>query len=112
MKSKSDSEWLQAYGGIHQELTSKGFKLNLQTLDNEASAALKIHFMENDVKCQLFSPHCHIRNALERAIRTFKEYFVAGLVLADPDFPLHLLDCVLPQADMTLNLLRISRRHR
>jgi hypothetical protein len=27
-----------------------------------------------------------------------------------PDFPLHLLDCLLPQAEMTLNLLRKSRQ--
>jgi hypothetical protein len=41
MKSRSASEWVKAYEHIHQELTSKGFKPKLQTLDNEASAALK-----------------------------------------------------------------------
>jgi hypothetical protein len=41
MKSRSDSEWVKAYDTIHQELTVKGFKPKLQTLDNEASAALK-----------------------------------------------------------------------
>jgi hypothetical protein len=41
MKSRSASEWVNAYDLIHQELTSKGFKPKLQTLDNEASAALK-----------------------------------------------------------------------
>jgi hypothetical protein len=29
----------------------------------------------------------------------------------DPDFPLHLWDCLLPQAEMTFNLLRKSRQH-
>jgi hypothetical protein len=42
MKSRSASEWVKAYDTIHQELTVKGFKPKLQTLDNEASAALKI----------------------------------------------------------------------
>jgi hypothetical protein len=42
MKSWSASEWVKAYDTIHQELTVKGFKPKLQTLDNEASAALKI----------------------------------------------------------------------
>jgi hypothetical protein len=41
MKSRSASEWVKAYDTIHQELTVKGFKPKLQTLDNEASAALK-----------------------------------------------------------------------
>jgi hypothetical protein len=41
IKSRSASEWVKAYDTIHQELTVKGFKPKLQTLDNEASADLK-----------------------------------------------------------------------
>jgi hypothetical protein len=36
MKSWSASEWVKSYDTIHQELTVKGFKPKLQTLDNEA----------------------------------------------------------------------------
>jgi hypothetical protein len=110
MKSWSASEWLKAYAHIHQELTSRGFKPKLQTLYNEASSAL-IFFTENDVEYQLVPPHCHRRNAAERAICTFKEHFVSGLASVDPDFPLHLRDRLLPQTEMTLNLLRKSRQH-
>jgi hypothetical protein len=78
MKSLSASEWFKAYDHIHQELTTKGFKPKLQTLDNEASAALNHFFTANDVEYQLVPPHCHLRNAAERAIRTFKQHFVAG----------------------------------
>jgi hypothetical protein len=56
-------------------------------------------------------PHCHRRNAAERAIRTFKEHFVAGISSVDPTFPLHLWDRLLPQAGITLNLLRTLRLH-
>jgi hypothetical protein len=111
MKSRSASEWVKAYDTIHQELTVKGFKPKLQTLDNEASAALKHYFTANDVDYQLVPPHCHRRNAAERAIRTFKEHFVAGLSSVDPTFPLHLWDILLPQAEITLNLLWTSRLH-
>jgi hypothetical protein len=111
MKSRSTYEWLTSYGGIHQELTSKGFKLKLQTLDNETFAVLKSFFTENDVEYQLVPPHCHIHNAAERAIRNFKEHFVAGLASSDPDFPLYLCDRLLSQAEMTLNLLRTARQH-
>jgi hypothetical protein len=110
MKSRSASEWVKAYDTIHQELTVKGFKPKLQTLNNEASAALK-NFTANDVDYQLVPPHCHRRNAAERAIRTFKEHFVAGLSSVDPTFPLHLWDRILPQTEITLNLLRTSRLH-
>jgi hypothetical protein len=59
MKSRSASEWVKAYDSIHQELTFKGFKPKLQTLDNEASAALKNFFTVNDIAYQLVPPHCH-----------------------------------------------------
>jgi hypothetical protein len=45
IKARSASEWVKAYDTIHHELTVKGFKPKLQTLDNEASAALKKHFL-------------------------------------------------------------------
>jgi hypothetical protein len=79
MKSRSASEWVKSYDTVHQELTVKGFKPKLQTLDNEASAALKNLFTVHDIAYQLVPPHCRRRNAAERAIRTFKEHFVAGL---------------------------------
>jgi hypothetical protein len=44
MRSRSASEWVKAYDTIHKEFIVKGFKPKLQTLDNEASAALKIFF--------------------------------------------------------------------
>jgi hypothetical protein len=59
----------------------------------------------------LVPPHCHRRNAAERAIRTFKEHFVDGLSSVDPSFPMHLWDRLLPQTEITLNLLRKSRLH-
>jgi hypothetical protein len=111
MKSRSASEWVKAYDTVHQELTVKGFKPKLQTLDSEASAALKNFFTVNDIAYQLVPPHCHRRNAAERAIRTFKEHCVAGLSSVDPVFPLHLWDRLLTQAEITLNLLWTSRLH-
>jgi hypothetical protein len=98
MKSRSASEWVKAYETIYQELTGKGFKPKLQTLNNKASAALKNFFTTHDVDYQLVPPHYHRRNAAECAIRTFKEHFVAGLSSVDPTFTLHLWDRLLPQA--------------
>jgi hypothetical protein len=111
MKSRSASEWVKAYDHIHQELTVKGFKPKLQTLYNGAWAALKNLFTANGVDYQLVPPHCHRCNAAERAIRTFKEHFLAGISSVDPTFQLHLWDSLLSQAEITLNLLRTSRLH-
>ena len=51
----------------------------------------------------------HRRNATERAIRTFKNHFIAGLSSVHPNFPIHLWCQLLQQAKLTLNLLRPSR---
>jgi hypothetical protein len=72
---------------------------------------LKNFFTVNNISYQLVPPHCHRRNAAERAIRTFKEHVVAGLSSVDPSFPMHLWDRILPQAEITLNLLRTFRLH-
>jgi hypothetical protein len=111
IKSRSTSEWIKAYVSIHEELTGKGFKPKLQTLDNEALTALKHFFTSQNIDYQLAPPHCHRRNTAERAIRTFKEHVVAGLSSVDPSFPMHLWDRLLRQAEITLNLLRTSRLH-
>jgi hypothetical protein len=51
----------------------------------------------------------HRRNAAEQVIQTFKNHFIAGICSVDPNFPLRLWDRLLPQATITLNLLRQSR---
>jgi hypothetical protein len=70
---------------------------------------LKNFFTAQNIAYQLVPPRCHRRSAAERAIGTFKKHFVAGLSSVDPSFPLHLWDRLLPQAEITLNLLRTSR---
>jgi hypothetical protein len=111
MKSKSGAEWCKSFGVVFDEMTAKGFVPKLQTMDNEASAALTKYLTEKEMNYQLAPPHCHITNAAERAIRNFKEHFKAGLTTVDPDFPAHLWDGLLPQAEIILNLLRASRLH-
>jgi hypothetical protein len=46
MKSKSGAECIRSFGVVFDEMTSKGFKPKLQTMDNEASAALKKYVTE------------------------------------------------------------------
>jgi hypothetical protein len=72
---------------------------------------LKTFFTVNDIAYQLMPLHCHLRNASERVISTFKEHFMTGLSSVDPAFPFHLWDRLLPQAEITLNLLRTSTLH-
>jgi hypothetical protein len=57
---------------------------------------------------ELVPPGCHRRNAAEVAIRNFKAHFLSVLAGVSDDFPLSLWDKLLPQTEITLNLLRQS----
>ena len=108
LRSRSGPDILEGYQRSITLLTSRGLTPKLQRLDNEASQALQQYLTEQAIDYQLAPPHVHRRNSAERAIRTFKNHFIAGLSGTDPDFPLHLWDRLLPQALLTLNLLRAS----
>jgi hypothetical protein len=108
MKSRSDTEAIRAYTKIYDELTAKGLKPTFQTMDNEASTALKHFLHSKDIECQLVAPHVHQQNAAERVIQTFKNNFITMPCSTDKQFPIHLWDRLIPQSAITLNLLRQS----
>ena len=70
--------------------------------------------MKNHIKdtyrftVELVPPGCHRRNAAEVAIHNFKVHFLSVLAGVSDSFPANLWDCVLPQTEVTLNLLRQS----
>jgi hypothetical protein len=109
MKNRSDTEAIRAYTIIYDELTTKGLKLLFQTMDNEASTALKTFLTAREMKFQLVPPHVNRQNAAERAIRTLKNHLLAGICSTDKQFPLHLWGRLIPHAVITLNLLRQQR---
>jgi hypothetical protein len=82
----------------------------LHMLDNECSHELKKASKKYNVAFQLIPPHIHRANAAKRVIQTWKNHFCSGLATCDPKFPLTEWDLLMPQADITLNLLRSSRR--
>ena len=108
IKNRSQEEIMRATKKLHEYLTDRGFKPQVQILDNECPEALKKYFRENNVTYQLVPPHIHRNNSTERAIVTFKDHLVAGLSSIDPSSPMHLWCRLIPQVTTTLNLLRPS----
>jgi hypothetical protein len=106
---KNCPELLRAFQVMEQELVARGLKPKLVKLDNEASKLLKTYLHEQNITFQLVPPYIHRRNSAERAIRSFKDHLIAGLCSTDKSFPMNLWDRLLPQAVITLNMLRTSR---
>jgi hypothetical protein len=105
MKNRQGPTIVKAYAILHKRLCTAGLKPRLQRLDNECSKLLKEFMHANDVDFQLVPPGIYRRNAAERVIPTFKNHFIAGLCSVDELFRIHLWDQILPQAEITLNLL-------
>ena len=68
-KTRSDKHRLAAYNTIMTRLETRGLRVDLQILDNEASAAYKKTITDTwKCKFQLVPPDMHRRNRAERAI--------------------------------------------
>ena len=105
--SRKDKIRLAAYDRMMQRLKDSNLLVDLQILDNECSKEYERRMKDKwGVDFQLVPPDMHRRNAAERAIRTFKAHFLAILAGVADDFPRNLWDLLLPQTEMTLNMLR------
>ena len=109
LSSRQGAEIKRGWKTINEKLKSRGNTPNIYVLDNECSHHLKTAMTEESIQWQLATPYLHRTNAAERAIRTFKNHFLAGLATTHSDFPISEWDRLLPQAVITLNLLRNSR---
>ena len=104
--SRKDKSQLAAYNAIMQRLKEKYLLVDLHILNNEFSKEYQATIRNRwKFQFQLVPPDMHMRNAAERAIRTFKSNFLSILDGVAPDFPRHLWNLLLPQTEMTLNLL-------
>ena len=111
LPDRSKESIVQAYQKIIQHLTKRCFKPRLQRIDNDAPKLLQYKMDKHQIQWQLVPPGNHRRNIEERQIRTFKNRFISILAGTDPGFPLHLWDKLIPQACITINLLRNSHRN-
>ena len=107
MKSRHENEMIRAHKVLIERLKSRGFYPKKQMLDNEISKAYEKAIKEQGVdEVERVPKEAHRRNAAEKAIQTAKNHIKAILAGCDDSFPMHLWDRLLPQAELTMNLLR------
>ena len=56
-------------------------------MDNECYSDLKEAMKNYEIDFQLYSPHMHRQNTVERAIITYKNHFMSIFSMIDSDFP-------------------------
>ena len=79
LKTRQASEIAKVWQCLYDKLTKHGNEIKNFILDNEFSHDLRLALKKNKISFQLVPPNVHRRNAAERAIRTFKAHFLAGL---------------------------------
>ena len=108
IKNRSTPELLKGFKHCHEYLKKHRFRAKLLRLDNEVSRELIAHIESEQLQYQLASPGDHRTNPAEQAIQTFKNHFIAILSGSDLEFSSNCWDLLVPQAVITLNLLRPS----
>ena len=78
-------------------------------MDNQCSKTIQNFIEKNRAKIQLVNPDDHRVNAAGRAIQTWKNHWLSGLGMLDPNCPLQLWCQFIEQGQDTLNMLRTSR---
>ena len=104
--TKQDGHCIPVYNTLYAHLGVNNNQPEFHIMDNEASAAFRNSITANGCQLQLVPPHVHQLNAAKCAIRTFKDHFLVCLAGVDPSFPANRWNLLLPQAKLTLNLLR------
>jgi len=106
MKSRETAEMIRAYKAIMDNLKRNGITPKKQILDNEAPEEYKKSIEEYGLSWELVPPTNHRRLIAERAIQTAKGHVIANLLGCDDSFPAREWHRLLPQMELTLNLLR------
>jgi hypothetical protein len=109
IQSTLDADITRAFDVVIKKLKAAGNMPENHMLDNQCGKLQIAALEKHGIKFQIVPPGMHRRNAAERAIRTFKDHFISILCRTDSTFPLKIWDKLIPQATLTLNLMRMSR---
>ena len=109
IKSCKSEERIRDFKDSDAVLTKNGIRAKTIRLDNEISRDFNDHLTSINLPFQLASPVDHRANPAKCAIQTFKNHFIAMLSGVDPDFLTNCWELLIPQANISLNLLRASR---
>jgi hypothetical protein len=88
IKSRSKEELLRAVTEVYAWLTARGYWPILHKMDNETSHDIESFIALEQVKLQYCPPDMHRTNPAKRAVRTWKNHFMAGLAGLPALFPL------------------------
>ncbi len=109
IKGFCDAIIFEAYKQQFNLLQSKGYKIKLNLMDNQATQIIKKILIAQECNLLLVELHNHQVNAAERAIQMSRAHFINALATTNSKFLLQLWDRLTPQVENTLNMLHPLR---
>ncbi|KAJ1407582.1 hypothetical protein B484DRAFT_337192, partial [Ochromonadaceae sp. CCMP2298] len=103
MATRTAAAYVKAVTRTRSWFADRGIDITIHRIDNETSRDVERLLRKAGVTIEWKN---HRANKAERAIREWKNHFISMLCTTHPTFPLDLWDELLPQCELTLNLLR------
>ena len=107
IKNKTNREMIGSYEAVMKRLNRAGIVPEKHILDNKCSEKLK-DLIRETCKLELVPLGYHRGNIAKVSIKAFKQHFLSILAGLPDGFLWSLWDRLLPQTEVTLNLLRQS----
>lgn len=110
LRTRTASDYVAAHKRAHAFFLSKGVRIEFSRIDNESSKELEAWGATQSppVKMQYVPPHVHRGNRSEKEVGSVKNHLISMINTAHPEYPLRGWAHLIPQAEITLNLLRQS----
>jgi hypothetical protein len=106
MKNCKDAKMIRAYNALLLRLKRASIVPKKHALNNKVSENTKNHICDTcKLDMELVPPGCHRCNTAKVAIRNFKAHFLSILASVANNFPPNLWDWLLPQTEITINLI-------
>ncbi len=106
MASREGAQYVAAMKRTIEFFRSLKHEVTYQRMDNETSRLLERFMQQEGIEIEYVPPHNHRANPAERAIQTAKNHLVSALCGTHPNFPANLWDKLLPQVELTMNIIR------
>ena len=111
LKSRKKEEILCAYKEVYLWCESRGFKHQLHKMDNETSKDVEEFIASQQTIQQYTPPDMHRTNTAERSLQNYKSFIKSTIALLPPMFPIALWCKLLPQIDLSINIVRNCRQN-
>ena len=110
VKGRHRQELLRAYEDIYKWCTVRGFKSQLQMMDNETSNDVEDFIESQNAEVQYSAPGSHCSPA-EKAVQTYKVCFNITMASLPDKCPIGYWCRLCEQVDLSVNMLRACRQN-